>query len=197
MARRRNPPMLTARRWLSQSPPPKEEPTIPKSSLATVLAALADSHAMTEAYVATRPDILESVGLDPGWITGEVVACAARINLLTSRSILRRNGGKRTEPIPVDVHRDEIFGFDIRLIAIWMGADGWEFEEAYPVLDEFQCDLSDDCIQRYLRDGRKGTGREPAPLSPGQAETLRELSEKLRFPDRLTGSGDDNRIGNS
>lgn len=164
-----------AGRWLRRTPGP--QPAVPRSP-ARRLADLADREGLTESYAASQPTLLGSVNLTPDQMTSEVVRAAQRINRLANRRLLARYSGLAGVP-EMDLHREEIFGFDIRTVAVWMGSDAWTFEEAWRVLDYFHCDLADETIQLYLRDGREGVGRSPAPLSSGQQETLRELSEKF------------------
>lgn len=164
---------ISSKRW-TDGDGKKEDKTV-----AQRLAELADREGLTEEHAAGREDLLRSAGLSPEDVTADMIRRAGRINRLAMRAIRRRLGEKEESAAAVDLHREEIFGFDVRLIAIWMGRDGWTFDMAWPVLDHFNCDLSDDVIQRYLRDGREGRGREPAPLSPGQRDTLREISEKV------------------
>lgn len=171
---------VSTRRWSSREHLPA--PTTPRSP-AQVVAELAEREGLTEQYVVTRcPELLLAVGLDPGRLPPDTVARAKRINQLAMRALVSRYNGHEPSHArgEVDISRDEIFGFDIRSVVRWMGLDGWSLEEAYPVLDRFNCDLSDVTIEQYLRDGRRGVGREPAPLSSGQQETLREMSEKFQ-----------------
>jgi hypothetical protein len=164
---------ISSKRWTARDGK-KEDKTVARR-----LAELADREGLTEEYAARREDLLRSVGISPEDVTADSILRAGRINRLAMRALRRRLGEKEEAAAAVDLRREEIFGFDVRLIAIWMGRDGWTFERAWPVLDHFNCDLSDDAIQRLLRDGREGRGREPAPLSPGQRDTLREISEKV------------------
>lgn len=149
------------------------------------VADLADREAVTTAYIVSNANYLRRLGITADQVEPDLARRAARLNRIAMRQLLRRHGVQTThEAKPsTDITRDSIFNFPVDSIVVWMGADLWDFEEAYTVLDRFNVDLSDAQVMRLLKAGRAGT-RTPAPLCRGQAQSLYEILEKYRKHNR-------------
>lgn len=73
--------------------------------------------------------------------------------------------------------RVKIFGYSATAVLRWMGANGWNFEDAAVAMATLGAHALADCtIRLQLKAGKDGARGPAAPITPAQAKQLRRAS---------------------
>ena len=90
------------------------------------------------------------------------------VKKLTVKDIVTRAGGRRPR----------IFGFSVREVLLWLGANGYSFDEAARLLDRLKVEATYGTIKATVSNGRNNEGEKygaPAELSRAQTKALKGL----------------------
>jgi len=171
--------------------------TRPVNEAAVRLAHVADQNGMWVHDVVRFEDLLQEADLDGKCVTRELVEEAHQLmmdGLGRLQRIIRKWNGDvnaqdnkdvnvvvlpRKKPVRAKGNvKPKIFGFSVTAVLRWMGANGWDFDDAAIAVETITVTkLSDVTIRLQLKAGRDGKRGAPADISPSQAKQLRAAAE--------------------
>lgn len=158
---------------------------------AAKLARLADREGLTLSFVATQPELLDTVGLDLEDVNPLVVHQAEKIHATWWEDLQRRvrkhnsrvdevQGIEKPQAYVPDNalqegKRVKIMGHPATAVVRWMGVEDWEFSNAKKVLKHFKVSMADSTVRIQLAAGKNGSRGEPAKLTLRQENELYDL----------------------